>query len=209
VKNHLPSLSEASGLLGSPPIRNQATIGGNIINASPAADLVPPLIAHGATAHAISCRGHRSILVEDISANVNRTCLFSDEIVTHISVPIQGDGEGSAYFRLGLRSALTIAIASVSAWVKRSKGHGRLEQARIALGSVAPRVIRAHEAEAFLLERVFDSEAVKYAAGLARKGCKPISDNRATETYRKAMVYELTKMALKKAWEASNWANLV
>jgi CO/xanthine dehydrogenase FAD-binding subunit len=203
IHTSTPSLSMASLQLASPGIRNQATIGGNLVNASPAADLVPPLIAQGARAHTVSLRGYRSFLVEELSVDVNKTILFPDEILTHISIPILDQLEGSTYVKLGLREALTISVASVAVWLRRNENGETIERTRIALGSVAPQVIRAPQAEAFLTDKPFDRDAVEYAANIASRECQPISDIRATADYRKSMIGELVRIGLEKAWKTS------
>jgi CO/xanthine dehydrogenase FAD-binding subunit len=202
IKKCIPSLFRAASQLGSPAIRNQATIGGNLVNSSPAADLVPPLIAQGALAHTISSNGKRSLPIEKLSAGVNKTVLSPDEILTHISVPILREREGTASLKIGLREALTISVATVSIWIKRTENRKEIEALRIAMGSVAPQVIRASQAEAFLVGGPLKRERVETAANLASQECHPISDIRATSDYRRAMVYELVKAGLRMAWSA-------
>jgi carbon-monoxide dehydrogenase medium subunit len=203
IHKSIPSLSMASVQLGSPAVRNQATIGGNLVNASPAADLVPPLIAQGATAHTVSSRGHRSLLVEELSIDGNKTILFPDEILTRISIPILEGFEGSAYEKLGLREALTISVASVAVRLRRNGDEGTIGKTRIVLGSVAPRVIGAPQAEDFLTGKPFKRKIVEHAADIASRECQPISDIRATADYRRSMIGELVKIGLEKAWSAS------
>jgi carbon-monoxide dehydrogenase medium subunit len=203
IHKSIPSLSMASVQLGSPAVRNQATIGGNLVNASPAADLVPPLIAQGATAHTVSSRGHRSLLVEELSIDGNKTILFPDEVLTRISIPILEGFEGSAYEKLGLREALTISVASVAVRLRRNGDKGTIGKTRIVLGSVAPRVIRVPQAEDFLAGKPFKRKIVEHAAHIASRECQPISDLRATADYRRSVIGELVKIGLEKAWSAS------
>ena len=203
IKKNAPSLSIAACKLGSPPIRNQATIGGNLINASPAADLAPPLISQGAMGHLVSSKGGRAILIEKLSTGVNKTILLPDEILTHISIPIRQYREGMAYFKLGLRGALSIAVASVAVWLRRKKSGKGIEKIRIAMGSVAPRVIRASKAEGLLTDNSFEKRILKEASDLASRECQPISDIRASSDYRRSMIGELVLIGLETAWAAS------
>lgn len=200
VKKHVPSLFAAAAQLGSPAVRNQGTLGGNLANASPAADLAPPLIAHGAVVNSVSLQGERFFPVEELASDVNRTILNSREILTRISVPLLRPGEGSLYLKLGLREAMTISVATVCTWWKRKKGEKYLESVRIAMGSVAPRVIRAAQAEVFLQGKIYHRETLAKAVSLAAMESDPITDIRATREYRKAMVKELVKTGLEAAW---------
>lgn len=200
IKRQAPSLLTASAQLGSPAIRNQATIGGNLVNASPAADLVPPLIAQGASVQMVSSKGFRSLPVEEFATGVNQTILFPGEILTHISVPILQPLEGAVYLKLGLREALTISVVTVAIWLRR-KG-GRVEAVRIVLGSVAPRVFRASRAETFLSGKPLTTEMVHQTAEMASQECQPISDIRASSEYRKSMVVELVKIGLETVWRS-------
>jgi len=201
IERHVPSLVTASAQLGSPAIRNQATIGGNLVNASPAADLVPPLMAQGATVHTVGSNGRRSFPLEELFTDVNKTILFPDEILTHISVPILQPLEGAVYLKLGLREALSISVVTVAIWLKR-KGR-KVEGVRIALGSVAPRIFRASRAETFLSGKPLTTEMVHQTADIASQECQPISDIRASGEYRKSMVVELVKIGLETVWRTS------
>jgi CO/xanthine dehydrogenase FAD-binding subunit len=201
IERYVPSLVTASAQLGSPAIRNQATIGGNLVNASPAADLVPPLIAQGATVHTVSSNRRRSFPLEELFTDVNKTILFPDEILTHISVSILQPLEGAVYLKLGLREALSISVVTVAIWLKR-KGR-KVEGVRIALGSVAPRIFRASRAETFLSGKPLTTEMVYQTADIASQECQPISDIRASSEYRKSMVVELVKIGLETVWRTS------
>jgi CO/xanthine dehydrogenase FAD-binding subunit len=204
IQRCAPSLSIAAGQLGSPAIRRQATIGGNLVNASPAADLIPPLIAQGSSGRIVTSSGSRSLQIEELAIDVNKTNLQPSEIVTHISVPVLREYEGTAYVKLGLRNALSISVASVAIWLRRKKNGKGIEKIRIAMGSVAPRVIRGFETEAFLLNNPFKRGIVNTAAALASQECRPISDIRASSEYRKSMICELIKIGLEKAWKESH-----
>jgi carbon-monoxide dehydrogenase medium subunit len=201
VKKYAPVLCEAAQWMAAPNIRNQATLGGNLANASPAADLVPPLIAHDAIAHTIHPEGFRALRVKDFATGVNETVLYPNEILSKISVPKLRSLEGTCFIKLGLREALTISVVNLAIWLKQSDDAKRISQVRIALGSVAPQAIRATEAEDILINKEFNEEVVEKAAKAASQISKPLSDLRASADYRKAMVYELLKIALRRCWK--------
>ncbi len=206
IRKHAPLLATAAGRLGSPAIRNQATLGGNLVNASPAADLVPPLVVQGAVARTIKSREPRQFSVEELSMDVNQTVLFQDEILCGISIPVLRPGEGTAFFKLGLREALTIAVATAAAWLKIDR-NGKVEDLKIALGSVAPTVMRALHTENFLKGRRPGDRVFHEAGGIAAAECHPITDVRGTAEYRRWMVKELVKACLQEAWANSKeWA---
>ncbi len=206
IRKHAPLLATAAGRLGSPAIRNQATLGGNLVNASPAADLVPPLVVQGAVARTIKSREPRQFSVEELSTDVNQTVLFQDEILCGISIPVLRPGEGPAFFKLGLREALTIAVATAAAWLKIDR-NGKVEDLKIALGSVAPTVMRALHTENFLKGRRPGDRVFHEAGGMAAAECHPITDVRGTAEYRRWMVKELVKACLQEAWANSKeWA---
>ncbi len=206
IRKHAPLLATAAGRLGSPAIRNQATLGGNLVNASPAADLVPPLVVQGAVARTINSREPRQFSVEELSTDVNQTVLFQDEILCGISIPVLRPGEGTAFFKLGLREALTIAVATAAAWLKIDR-NGKVEDLKIALGSVAPTVMRALHTENFLKGRRPGDRVFHEAGGIAAAECHPITDVRGTAEYRRWMVKELVKACLQEAWANSKeWA---
>jgi CO/xanthine dehydrogenase FAD-binding subunit len=202
IKKHAPLLAKAAERLGSPAIRNQATVGGNLVNASPAADLVPPLVVQGAAAHTVKSRGTRQISVEELSTGVNQTVLFPEEILWGISIPILRPGEGTAFIKLGVREALTIAVATVAAWLRMDK-NGDIADLKIALGSVAPTVIRARQTENFLKGGRPGNRAFHEAGKIAAAECRPITDVRGTAEYRRWMVEELVKACLEEAWANS------
>lgn len=203
IKKCIPSLAMAASQLGSPAIRNQATIGGNLVNASPAADLIPPLIVQGGRAAIAKANSSRSLPMEELVLDVNKTNLQSSEILTQILVPVLRGYEGTAYLKFGLRNALSISVASVAIWLRRKKDGRGIESVRMAMGSVAPRVIRGFEAEAFLLGNPFRRATVNTAAEIAAKECRPISDIRASSDYRRMIICEFVKLGLEKAWRES------
>ncbi len=206
IKTHAPLLAKAAGQLGSPAIRNQATLGGNLVNASPAADLVPPLVVQGAFVRTKGGNGIREIPVEALSTDVNQTRLSPEEVLTLISIPILQPCEGTAFFKLGVREALTIAVVSAAVWLKIDP-RGKIEDLRIALGSVAPTVMRALQAESCLKGERPGRRGFHESGKIAATECRPITDLRSTREYRTWMVEELVNACLQEAWAMSKGRN--
>jgi len=189
----LPGLAAAAGVFASVQIRNRATIGGNIANASPAADMLPPLVAAGAVARIDGRDGQRIIPVEDLVIGPGRTGLAEDEWIRSFDVPIADGEEG--FYKLGGRCAMAISVVSL-AWRWRREGDGRLSGVRLALGAVAPTVHRATAAETLLEGRIPSSQVIDEAAAALRASTDPIDDVRASAWYRSEVACDLLRMAL-------------
>ena len=187
-------LSEAASLVGSPQIRNLATLGGNICNASPAADTVPALLALDAQAELVSARGVRSVPLSEFFVGPGRTVLDEDEILASVLLPEPPPGAVAAYLKHSPRRAMDLAVVGVG--VLLAQVEGRIA-ARIALGAVAPTPLRARQAEEMLrLAPRLNEETIAEAARLAALEARPISDVRASAEYRTAMIETLTRRAL-------------
>jgi CO/xanthine dehydrogenase FAD-binding subunit len=201
----LEVLLEGISTIGSYQIRNTATIGGNLCNASPAADSAPPLLALGASFKAVGVRGERVVPAERFFLGPGRTALERGEILQEISIPFPPDHSGGAFIKLGRREGEDVAIASAAAYVELPGDE--IKAARIALGSVAPIPLRALEAEGLLLGKMTDSKLAEVADSAARE-CQPIDDVRASGAYRRRAVRALTRsaveMALRRAAEVSD-----
>lgn len=194
-----PALVEAAADIAGPPIRNRGTVGGNLVNASPAADLVPPLMVYGAVVVLEKKDETREIPLEDFFTGPGQTVLLPGEILTEIRIPAIPSNTTSKFIKLGKRKAMAVAVVSVAARLTLDE-FGKIAQARIALGSVAPTPIRARLAEA-ILEGQQPSEELFALAGLtASSESSPISDIRSSGDYRKKMVAVLTRRALVAAW---------
>lgn len=189
-------LARACWEVGAPQIRNRATVAGNLITASPANDTIVPLLALGATVTLTSAaRGERTLPLAAFYTGFRKVDLAPDEILTRISFAALDDGQGGAFIKLGLRRAQAISVLSVAAVVRRD-AQGVITQAAISLGAVAPVVIRATDAEQFLIGKRLDESVIGAAARLAQAAAAPIDDIRATAAYRRAMVETLTARAL-------------
>ena len=192
-------LAQAAAAMASPPVRNLATIGGNICNASPAADLAPPLLVLDAGMVCVSNGGERTVPVDSFFLGPGQSCLASDEILASIIVPGLPSFSGTVYLKLGFRRAMAIAALGVAARVSLDVKTGKCAQARVALGAVAPTPFRALAAEERLLETFLEPNDIRDAAVAAARTCQPISDHRASADYRRSMVEVLTRRALHSA----------
>lgn len=199
VRTGWRALWEAAGVLGSPPIRRVATIGGNLGRGSPAADLTPALVVHGARVVVAGKEGEREVAVEDLPVGPGATCLAAGEIITAVVIPDAPAGTGSAHLKLGKRGGgWDLALAGVSVSLTLADD-GTVAAARLALASVGPTVLRARTAEEGLRGGTPDEALLQAAADAAADEARPISDGRATADYRRRVVRVLAGRALRAA----------
>lgn len=195
----VPALAQASRTVGSPQIRNTATLGGNLATCSPAGDGLPVLAALEATVHLAGPRGRRDLAVHEFMVGVKRTALAPAELITAVTVPLLDGWQG--YAKVGVRNAMVIAIAGVCVAVDRA---GR--SVRIALGSVAPTIVRATDAEQLAAGAVdwsantLDEASIDQAGELAAQASRPIDDHRSTAAYRRHAIAVLTRRLLARAF---------
>ncbi len=203
VTESFPALAKAGQSLGSPLIRNLATLGGNVISARPAADLPPALMAYGGRVILKGAYGERRLPLRDFFQGPGQTVLRADEILTALVLDEPAPGSGAGYMKLGVRQALEISLVNVAAFLAMDGRDGAVKKARIVLGSVAPTPVRAYSAEEVLMgER--PTEALFSRAGeAALKDIAPIDDFRASADYKRAMVAVLTRRALREALEGA------
>jgi xanthine dehydrogenase iron-sulfur cluster and FAD-binding subunit A len=187
-------LAQACRQVGTPQVRNRGTVAGNLVTASPANDTITALWALDACLTLESLRGRRVLPISDFYAGVRRTAIAPDELVTDIAFPALSAHQRGVFVKLGLRRANAIALVN-AAVVLTMDGPG-VSAARIALGSVAPTVIRAADAERALLGQELGDECIAEAAGLAAQAAAPISDVRSGAEYRRAAVRLLVQRAL-------------
>jgi len=195
LTNGVPFLAKAIRTIGGVQIRNIATLAGNVTNASPAGDSLPPLYCLEAQVGIYGAGGRRSLPIQEFILGVRRTALAPGELVTHLSFQLPSEGWQGVYEKLGLRRAMAIAVASLAMLLKIEAG--RICEARLALGAVAPTVIRASQAEAYLQEHALDELAIETAAELATQATHPIDDVRASARYRREVVRGLVRRALR------------
>lgn len=191
IAAHGASLVEAAGMFAGQMVRNAATVAGNIAYGSPAADLVPPLMALDAEVTLKSKTGARTVPLADFFTGYRQTVRAADELIAGISWPTRGKGSADLFYKLARRKGDAITVTGVAVALKLSGG--RLTDVRIALGAVAPTVMRAREAEA-LLEGGAPSDALFERAGAAAAAaCSPIDDIRASADYRRHTVRALVR----------------
>lgn len=191
----LSVLACGAALVGSPQIRHLATIGGNVCNASPAADTVPPLLILDAQAELVSPQGLRTVPLDEFFVGPGQTVMSEDEFLAALLIPFPPEGAVATYLKQSPRRAMDLAVVGVGALLARE---GNRLQARIALGAVAPTPLRAVQAER-LLEGTpeLEDKVISQAAGLAAQVAAPIDDVRASAEYRREMVRSLTERALR------------
>jgi CO/xanthine dehydrogenase FAD-binding subunit len=205
VRQHGCALALAASRVGGPQIRNMGTVGGNVANASPAGDTIPALIVLDAVVSIASRTGTRNVPIIDFFTGPGRSVLAAEELVTELHFPATGSGELTGFGKLGARQAMTISTANVAFYFRIGDNH-RIVEARIAFGSVAPTVVRAHKTEQMFcqLPPVLSWDAIRAAAQMAWKEVAPIDDLRATAVYRKEAVVGLLAEAAYEAL-ASCW----
>ena len=196
-------LWQAARSLGSPLIRNLATIGGNIVSARPAADLPPALLAYDASVVLRSVSQERNIPLNQFFLGPGRTVMLPDEILTEILIEKPPSRSGAAYLKLGFRKALEISIVNVASFIILESRGQRIQSARIVLGSVGPAPMRAASAEKLLMGEKPSDSLVARAGEAAANDSKPITDLRGSAEYRRAMVSVLTERTLKMALETA------
>lgn len=200
ITNRFPVLSMAARSLGTPQIRNLATVGGNLCNASPAADVVVALLMYEARLKLTGPDGVRTVPVGEFFAAPGQTVLQQGEILTTIEVDVPPLNSRGVFIKHGRRKSHEIALVNVAVLLSPQPDTGRIAAARIALGAVAPMVVRVRRAEESLANREAGMGAWTEAAEHAMSAVEPIDDVRSTAAYRKQMVGVLTKRALYQAW---------
>ena len=193
VAQNAPLLLNACQEMANPAIRNAATIGGNVCNASPAADGAVALLALGASVSIASSKGERSVAIEEFFTGPGRTILEPGEIVTGFSIPIRKEAK-YGWAKLGQRKAEAISIASAA--VCLNLANGKCSGARIALGAVAPTPLLVEKAAAMLEGQALEAPVIEKVAESAAEDASPIDDIRASAWYRKQIVRQMVARIL-------------
>ncbi|MEQ8841512.1 MAG: xanthine dehydrogenase family protein subunit M [Acidimicrobiales bacterium] len=188
-----PGLSEASGLIGSDQIQNRSSWGGNLCNASPAADSVPALVANGVRAVVAGSDGERTVPVEEIVTGPGQTSLAANEFVVEFEIDAPPAHTADAYLRLIPRTEMDIAVVGVA--VRLTMDGDTCTDARVVLGAVAPTAVRVPDAEAALVGSTLDAAALAAVAEAASAACNPIDDKRGTIEYRRQVAGVLATRA--------------
>ena len=191
-----PGLIDATTIIGGTAIQGRAAIGGNLCNASPAADAIPPLIVLNATCHIAGPNGEREIPVEDFCTAPGQTVLEKGEMLVSIKIPAPQENSSSYYLRFIPRNEMDIAVVGAGASVVLDAAKERFISARIALAAVAPTPLFAEEASTLLAGREISDSVIDEAAQAAQSISRPISDMRGTAEQRTHLVGVLTRRAL-------------
>lgn len=182
-----PALCEAARVVGGHQIRNVGTVGGNLANASPAADVAVALLALDATVGTKGRTGSREIAIDDLFVSSGKTTLTPDELIEEVRIPRTREKLSSVFLKVGRRKAMEISVVSAAIGLVFA-ANGHCTKARIALGAVGPRPLRAKVAEQLLEGKKIDAALIAQAAKQAQKECSPRSDSRASADYRTKVV---------------------
>lgn len=200
LQAHAPALAEAAAHIGSVQTRARGTLGGNLANASPAADALPPLLCLEAELTLTSLNGSSHVPLGEFLLGPGQTCLQAGEMISSIHFKLPQRKFGFVFSKLGRRNGMAIAVASLAVLLEAdSKGH--IERARITLGSLAPTAVRSPQAEAVLKGQAPSKELFARAAAAMQRDIAPISDLRASAAYRRHSAGVLLERALNRAWE--------
>ncbi len=196
IRDLFPALVDAAHSIGAVQTRNMGTLGGNLVTAVPSMDSGPTLLALDARVTVASRSGRRRFPLAELFVGPRQTSLGADELLFDIVIPKQNLGKPAGFQKFGLRKGQALALVNAAASFWTDRGTDRFVEPRIALGAVAPTVIRAPEAEAYLAGRSITPEAMAEAGRIASSEAKPISDFRASAGYRRDLIAVLVKRAL-------------
>jgi carbon-monoxide dehydrogenase medium subunit len=196
IRRDYPALTDAAHIIGGWQIQSRASIGGNLCNASPAADSIPALIAYNAVCHIAGPNGRRQVPVTEFCVSPGRNCLGRGDILTALEFRAVAPGSSAAYLRFIPRNEMDIAVVGVGSWVQLSEKGQTIAEARIGLGAVAPTPVFAQTASDWLAGKPANEETFAQAGELAKQAARPISDKRGTAEYRVHLVKVLVKRTL-------------
>ena len=200
-----PGVIDGVKLIGSIQVKGRATITGNLCNASPGADSVPPLVAAGAIARVVGPTGTREVPVEQIPVGPGKTSLAKGEIIESLFLPARPARSGDAYMRFTPRTEMDIAVVGVGISLTLDAG-GTCTAARVALGAVAPTVLLVEECARALIGTKVDDAALDRLAAAASAACRPIDDKRGTKEFRIKVAGVLARRVAQKALERARKA---
>jgi carbon-monoxide dehydrogenase medium subunit len=180
----LPIIAESARSIGSSQIRNIATLGGNLCNASPAADMSPSLLVLEATVKIAGLQGSRTLPLADFFTGPGAVDLTDEEMLAEVIVPFPPENTKMNYYKLGPRKAMDCAVVSVAVTLSINELTGKCKKARIALGAVAPTAVRLKEAEKLIEGKVIKEIPPPQIAEAVRQGITPITDVRGSKEYR-------------------------
>lgn len=195
VQKSFPAIRLAAQVVGGHQIRNVGTVGGNLANASPAADMSAALLALGATVHLVGASGRRQVSIDDFFTGSGKSVLEHGELIESVEVPLPNGTSANTFLKAGRRKAMEISLVCVGMKVDVDLA-GVVTHARVSLGSVGPTTMRAVGCEEILVGRKLDEETGELAASQASKECTPRSDVRGSEVYRRILVEGLVVKAV-------------
>ncbi len=199
VRRRYPALAMAAASFAGVQVRNLATVGGNICNASPSGDTIPALLVFGAECRIAGPDGDRWVALDQFFTGPGQTVLRNGELLAEVRVPPPPPNTGSHYIKHSPRGAMDIATVGVASLVSLDGRRGPCSEALIALAAVAPTPVRAYSAEDILRGQGLNQELIQAAADSARDGVKPIDDIRGSAEHRKEIVGVLTRRTLEQA----------
>lgn len=206
IKKKYPFLAQSAAEVGSIQIRNRATVGGNMANATPSADVAPSLVALDATAKIAGATGERTVPLESFFRGPGQSVMNPDEILTEITIPKTAPQLVGEYIKFSPRDMMDLAYVGVAVAYNLDSAK-KCTGVRIVLGAVAPTPIRAKNSEALLEGQILTEDLADKVGDEAARESKPISDVRSSADYRRAMVGVMTKRALLNAAKgpAQSW----
>jgi len=196
IKKYFPVLSQAAADIGSPQIRNRGTIGGNIVNASPAGDLLAPLMAYDAQFRLLSIQGEKIVSAEDFFLGPKKTILEPAQLLTRIILPLPSERTYGCWIKIGKRKALIIATITLALVVKMAEDNKTVKDIRACLGSVAPTPIEIKEIREKMIGKKFNQLDFNQLGQIVEDKISPIDDIRGTREYRKDVAKEIMINAL-------------
>ncbi len=201
IREMFPALQDAAHTIGAAQTRNLGTVGGNLVTGVPSMDSGPTLVALEAIASIAGPAGRRQVPLAEFWLGPRKTVLKPDELLAEIIIPKANLNKPTAFLKFGLRKGQALALVNVASSFRVDWSKNVFVAPRIALGAVAPKVVRALKAEAFLEGKTVSAETMAEAAQIAVTDCKPISDFRASAGYRQDLVAILTRRTLEGALE--------
>ncbi len=199
IRRRWPALVDAASIIGGIQVQGRASLGGNLCNASPAADSPPALMVLGATLRIGSVSGSREIPVADFFLGPGRNALQPGELLVQIGVPPMPARSGAFYHRFIPRNEMDIAVASAGAWLQLTSDGGRIEAARVAVGAVAPTPLAVPVAAEVLIGQAPGDAVFTRAGEAAAATARPITDMRGSAPQRRHLIKVLTERALQAA----------
>lgn len=204
IKEKFGVLSQAAGTLGSVQVRNKATVGGNLCHAAPSADMAPALIGLDATVKVVGQDGDKSLPLEEFFRAPGKTALQAGEILIEISIPDMAKFSEGVYVKFSPRTAMDLAVVGVASILTMDGVGDDCQDIRIVLGAVAPTPMRARKAEAIMRGNKITVPLIEEAARVAAEEAEPISDIRASASYRREIVKVLVNRTINQALKKIN-----